>query len=194
MQFSFSEAVSMAVGLGSLVGVFLTSITFSRKTEEYHRKQRERESAAEDRLKTMERAILEIGRKVDLSNPDTRILWLFHMRRAELEANDAGYGKMESPFTWDSDQIRKMNPLREKLLEFHRTEGKYLDAVSAIIKIEDRFGAEIVEKVCIPNGMKNGECLLLALCVSRGTRTVNLEAKTDGTEEGPGPYTPPLPA
>ena len=169
----------MAVGIGSLLGVFLNSIKFSRQTGQYHKEQRLREAAAEERLKSIERSIIDLSRKVDLSNPDTRILWLFHMRRAELEANEAGYGKMESPFTWDSDQIRKMDPLREKLLEFQRTEGKDLDALAAIIRIEDQFGAEIVEKVCIPNGMKNGECLLLALCVARGTRTVNFEARID---------------
>jgi hypothetical protein len=185
MPFTFAEALSMAVGIGSLIGIILMSVKFSRQTSDYHREQQERAIEAEKRLQTMEERIAEISKKVDLSNPDTRIIWLFHLRRAQLEANDAGYGKMESPFTFNPEEIKKMDPLREQLLEFHISEGYGLDPIAAMIKIEDRFGAELVEKVCIPNGMKNGVCLLLALCVSRGTRTVNLEATNDEIAAGP---------
>jgi len=177
-SFSLKDALSISVGLASLIGLIYNSIKFSRATKDHRDRQLDHELKAEKRLLDIEQSLSDLSARVDLSNPDMRIVWAYNMRRAMLEAKDAGWGKMESPLTFYPSSLARMEPLRERLLEFHRGPGATLSDVDASLKIEELFGAELVDKVCIPSGIRNGVCLLMALCVARGVDTIDLDLTT----------------
>ncbi len=61
-----------------------------------------------------------------------------------------------------------LEPLRPKLQEFWRSKGYRLKPGEVMYELEKNFGAEIVQNLCIPQGIKDFECLIIARAVAAG--------------------------
>lgn len=94
-------------------------------------------------------------------------IWEFQLRRATIEAVQHGIGKMNSPLVISQEAKEWMGELAVRLREFYRRLGRTLTNSELALEIERRYGQEIVEKVCIPHGIFQGACLLIAMEVAK---------------------------
>ncbi len=100
---------------------------------------------------------------------ETRVetLWAFQLRRAAIEVMNRGIGKVNSPVVISDEAKSWMASLAEELKAFYRQMGRNLSTTQLAEEIERRWGAEIVKQVCIPHGLFQGACLLIAMEVAR---------------------------
>ncbi len=60
-------------------------------------------------------------------------------------------------------------PLMHKLQNFYATTGKHLSDTELFIALEQRFGDEILNTICVPFGLTTGSCLIIARQLLRET-------------------------
>lgn len=53
------------------------------------------------------------------------------------------------------------------LKELYHNVGKNMTDTDLAMEIEHRFGTQIVKDVCIPHGLSEGSCLLIAIAVAK---------------------------
>lgn len=94
-------------------------------------------------------------------------LWDFQLRRARVEALQAGIGKMNSPFQINDEAKAWIGEMANELRAFYRRLGRLMTEAELVAEIEKRWGKELVEKVCIPHGLYQGACLLIAMEVAK---------------------------
>jgi hypothetical protein len=97
-------------------------------------------------------------------------LWQFQLRRGEVEAVLHGYATKNSPISVDEERVAKAFPaeLGQEIQRFFSRLGRNLTRVEMAAEIERRFGDRIVDEVCIPQGISEGVCLILALHFAGG--------------------------
>lgn len=94
-------------------------------------------------------------------------LWDFQMRRAATEAVRKGIATVNSPVIVTEEAKRWMAPLVEPIRAFYRKLGRNMTDRELYFEIERRFGEQIYQEVCIPHGLDQGACLLIALQAAR---------------------------
>lgn len=100
-------------------------------------------------------------------NVKIETLWHFLLRRAEGEAIEKGIAVKNSPLTITPEAKAWMAELAEQLRKFYERLGYRLTETEMAHEIERRFGREISERVCIPNGISQGSCILIAMEVAK---------------------------
>lgn len=98
-------------------------------------------------------------------------LWEFQLRRAAVEALQRGIGKMNSPIKINEEAKSWLGDLTLELKAFYRRLGRELTISQLAEEIERKYGDEIVKKICIPHGLSQGACLLIAMEVAREVET-----------------------
>lgn len=118
-----------------------------------------------------------VGLKLGKLETKVETLWSFMMRRAQAETVFKGYADKMSPLTVKPEALKLMEPLAPKLRAFYNK----LKAAKTIptdrelfLMIEERFGEEILDQVCIPNGLMFGACMPIAIAVAKGNNIVCL--------------------
>ena len=106
-------------------------------------------------------------------------MWDFQIRRSMSEVVEKGIGKMNSPLTFTGAAMDSLNPLKEALIRWWKTEGNKLSDGSALLEIEKRFGDMLLTQVCVPLLLSHGACLILALAVARETHTIEVSLGSD---------------
>jgi len=106
-------------------------------------------------------------------------LWDFQMRRAFSEAVSTGVATMNSPLQITEKAKHKLDPMKVELQQFWE-ENKTLPGIDIIMKLESKFGDQILKELCIPLGLSHGSCLLIALAVAKGVDTINLDEIKSG--------------
>lgn len=67
-----------------------------------------------------------------------------------------------------SEEARSwLRELTVPLQDFYASLGRHLSTTDLAAEIEIRFGNQIVDKVCIPHGLSQGACLVIAIDVAR---------------------------
>lgn len=94
-------------------------------------------------------------------------MWDFQLRRAYSESIQKGVATINSPLTVTPEAKEWMNELAVKLRDFYSKLGRHLTERDLAIEIERRFGEEILHKVCIPNGLYEGACLIIAMEIAK---------------------------
>ena len=94
-------------------------------------------------------------------------LWDFQMRRGSGELVNKGLATMNSPITLTEESKKWMHELAEELKKFYSRLGRHLNDRDLAIEIERRYGDDILKKVCIPNNISEGACLIIALEVAK---------------------------
>ncbi len=93
-------------------------------------------------------------------------MWEFLLRRAKVEAVQAGVGVFNSPFLITEEAKKIVAPLAPRLREFGAKIGCTMSLSELALAIERQFGEELIRDVCIPNGLHAGACLLIACAVA----------------------------
>lgn len=106
-------------------------------------------------------------------------LWDFQMRRAFSEAVSTGVATMNSPLQIKEQAKNKLDPMKQDLQKFWE-ENQNLKGIEIIMKLEAKFGDQILKELCIPLGLSHGSCLLIALAVARGVDTIDLDELKSG--------------
>lgn len=115
-------------------------------------------------------------------------MWNFQIRRSVSEAVDKGILTVNSPIkirdlhgkqtTMEiSDEAKAwMAELSKELRKFYNRLGRNLNDSQLLLEIERRYGKEILDKVCIPHGLFEGACLLIAAAVAKeGAAGISVE-------------------
>jgi hypothetical protein len=114
-------------------------------------------------------AIAYLSLKVARIDSNLKAVWSFLIRRAAAKVVEKGLGTMNSPVMLhvDVDVDTIMRPIAGRLREFGR-QRRQLNDEALMLEIEKTFGEQIMREICIPNGLSDGECLILAAKVARG--------------------------
>ena len=107
-----------------------------------------------------EKRMVSIEVKVDT-------MWDFQMRRALSESIHKGIATINSPLTVTPEAKAWMHGLAEQLRDFYAKLGHRMTDRELALEIERRFGDEILHKVCIPNGLYEGACLIIAMEIAK---------------------------
>jgi len=102
-------------------------------------------------------------------------MWDFLMRRAVSEAIQKGIATLNSPVEISNDAKLWMKELSNELRRFYQRIGRQLSDRELALEIERRYGDQILKQVCIPNGLFQGVCLLIAVAVAK-EEPVDLES------------------
>ncbi len=94
-------------------------------------------------------------------------MWEFQLRRAEAEVVQKGLGSKNSPLIINDDAKDWLVEMAPQLRKFYVGVSDQPDS-DVLLLLEKEFGAELMEKVCIPRGLGHGACLLIALAVAKG--------------------------
>lgn len=94
-------------------------------------------------------------------------LWDFQMRRGAGELVQKGHASMNSPIVLNDEAKKWMHELAEELRSFYSRMGRHLSDRDLAIEIERKYGDDIMRKVCIPNGISEGACLIIAMEVAK---------------------------
>lgn len=109
-----------------------------------------------------------LEQKINRLEPKVDTIWEFAMRRGAVEAIQRGIATMNSPVVISEEAKTWMQTLAAPLREAYETEWKDLPDTDLAMEIERRFGDQIVRQVCLPHGISNGVCLLIACAVAKG--------------------------
>lgn len=136
----------------------------------------------------------EISRKLTELEVKVETMWLFHLRRGMAEAVDKGLGTLNSPLVVNDKARQVFGDFGKELEEFYRQLARTLSDAELALEIEMRFGDRILKEVCVPNDMKYGSCLLIAVAIAKQclridlTESVNaLVKKADDIQNPPQP-------
>jgi hypothetical protein len=88
-------------------------------------------------------------------------LWDFMMRRAQAELVRGGLGTLNSPVAINEQARKLFAPMKSELMNFYDVNFG-LPESEMMLAIERQFGERILKEVCIPGGITNGACLLIA--------------------------------
>ena len=103
-------------------------------------------------------------------------MWDFQMRRAMAEAVTKGVATMNSPLTIDEKTAMDwLGNLVLPLREFYGRFGKNLTDRDLMLAIERQFGNQIVRQVCVPHGLKDGSCLIIAAAVAKQDKVIEID-------------------
>ena len=111
-------------------------------------------------LKGISVKIAKIEVKVDT-------MWNFQVHRAEIEAVSKGLAIRNSPVFITKNAKSLMSSLKNELNIFYRKLDKNITHNDLMLEIEKKFGYILFNKICISNGLNNGECLLIAAEVAK---------------------------
>jgi hypothetical protein len=96
--------------------------------------------------------------------------WRFLLRRGEAEAVLRGYATKNSPVSVSDERALKVFPadLAEAIQGYFNRLARHLTLVELAAEIERNFGDRLVDEVCIPHGITEGACLVLAMHFAMG--------------------------
>lgn len=94
-------------------------------------------------------------------------MWEFQMRRAVSEGVKQGVLRRNSPIALDENAKQWMSGLAGQLRTFYARQGRRLTEADLALEIERRFGDRILHEVCIPNGLFQGSCLVIAMQIAK---------------------------
>lgn len=101
-------------------------------------------------------------------------LWEFHVRRGKGELAEKGLGTVTSPIHLTAPMFEAILPFLREFLPFYAgmVVKKYSESRMAE-EFERKFGDLIMERVCIPNKLTQGACLvaIIAACQEEAKKT-----------------------
>ena len=115
-------------------------------------------------------ATAPIKRELAVQGLKVDTMWSASMRRAEAGAVIRGMGTMNSPVVFNAETLSWADGMKDDLQAAYRADWRHLGLSNddLCLAIERRFGQRIVREICIPHGIADGTCLLLAAAVAKG--------------------------
>ena len=124
---------------------------------------------AEDRGKLLAK-VDRLTEDVAALMADTKTMWQFMVRRGQVEAMRKGWGEYSSPFQINGVAFEVVLPFLTTFLPWYATTLAARPDISdgeLSAKLEAKFGEFIVEKICIPQGVTEGACMVAIIEVCR---------------------------
>lgn len=125
----------------------------------------ERSMAAVDNIGKVEQRLADAEHRIDA-------LWDFILRRGAAEAIQKGVATMNSPVRVIDDARKWLHGMADELRHYYVQTGHLLSPARLASEIASRWGKRLFTEVCIPHGIGEGACLLIAIAVARGDETV----------------------
>jgi hypothetical protein len=122
-------------------------------------------------------------------------LWDFHIRRSMVEATNKGIGTLNSPFIMNEDAAHEIGGnLKDELLAWYHDlpDKDSINERDLFIRIEGAFGDRLIRDMCIPHGIQEGTCILIAIALIKGESGVGLEFPSVISSRTPEPPAPPV--
>lgn len=104
-----------------------------------------------------------------MSSTETKlnVVWGFLMNRAIGEAVQKNIATFNSPVIVSEEAKKWMDGMANQLRDFYAKLGRRMSEWELALEIERVYGDRILKEVCIPNGLSQGACLLIAIEVAR---------------------------
>lgn len=93
-------------------------------------------------------------------------VWDFLMRRAEVELVNRGWGTKHSPVKLTVTVFESILPLISNIITFYaklKEDRPNIADRDIFIAIEQRFGEQLVEQICIPMNVQLGACVVAVM-------------------------------
>lgn len=100
-------------------------------------------------------------------------LWDFQLHRGHSKRSRRGL-RRGTPRSPCEEFLEHAEELVEPLRIFYRKLGRTVTNAELTCQIELHFGDEIVEKICIPAGLNQGACMVIAIALATGDPVVDL--------------------
>lgn len=114
-------------------------------------------------LGALAKLFLQVGRL----SLQVETLWTFHLERAKVEAVLKGWGKLRSPVELTALAVELIKPyLDSHFLPLYAkliAKNPRITDQRLFFEFERKFGPLLVEKICIPQGVSQGACLVAVL-------------------------------
>jgi hypothetical protein len=114
-----------------------------------------------------ERVVAPLKEQLAVVSLKSDTMWSAAMGRASAAAVIGGLATMNSPLVFTDEVKSWMDHLAVELKAAFQAEWSALNDDDLALAIQRRFGDRITKEVCIPHGIKDLECLLLACAVAR---------------------------
>jgi hypothetical protein len=105
-------------------------------------------------------------------------MWQFQMRRAMSEVVASGIGEINSPVIFTKLAVDSLDPIKPDLLTLWNETPKPISDLAMLLRIEEKFGDQLLSMVCIPCRLSHGACLILALTIAKGDNAIDLAFDT----------------
>jgi len=106
---------------------------------------------------------------------ENKTLWDFQLRRGAIEAVGSGIATRNSPLRVRDEFLKHAGSLVEPLQDFYRKLGRPDISPSELaFQIELHFGDQILEKICLPEGVSQGACMIVAIAIARDDPVVDV--------------------
>jgi hypothetical protein len=99
-------------------------------------------------------------------------MWEFTLRRAHVEVVDSGFGTRNSPLRLNESATVLMSKMETELRALYAEMKKPVLDQDLALAIERQFGERIMDEVCIPNKLRLGACLIMAIGAAKNDPVV----------------------
>lgn len=96
------------------------------------------------------------------------LIWNFLDKRAIAEAVHSGAATMNSPLLIKDETREWFKDFTTEFQEYYQTKGFKLNDQLLSLEIERIWGDRILAEVCIPRGLNQGACLVIARYIAKG--------------------------
>jgi hypothetical protein len=104
-----------------------------------------------------------IETKIDKLWKDNETWTDFHVRRSWSEIYGKGIATRNSPLHVAPETREWIAPLADKLNAFYNRIGRNMTQRELFLEIERNFGDQLLNEVCIPRGLSQGACIIIAM-------------------------------
>jgi hypothetical protein len=111
-------------------------------------------------------------------------IWMFQLRRGGYEAEEHEIAERNSPLRVLPEAMARLDPIKNELISLWKGAGfppnGYQDdhekamhiEADATILIEQKYGRQLLDLICVPCHVSHGACLLAALAVAKQDPTI----------------------
>ena len=154
----------------------LASILAEKLTQAAEISEKKIELASE---KAAQKILLTAEKAAKLLHNTVNSIWKFQIRRAISEVIEKKLGAVSgfSPLsiTIYEESHTLSSETAQKLQDFWEKEGYMLGGTRALLKIEELFGNDILQDVCLTHELSYGACLLVALAAAQNKKIITFE-------------------
>lgn len=101
-------------------------------------------------------------------------MWTFQLRRGFGEALEGGLLERNSPIKLTEKAKNAFNQMRDELQRYYTRQGVRMTDGELALAIERQFGQRLIDDICIPLGVKDAACLILAVATAKGIDTLEV--------------------
>jgi hypothetical protein len=123
--------------------------------------------------------IVKVSMRIGALELKVDTMWGFQMRRSMSEIVTTGVGKLNSPLVLSDEILSRLDPIKNNLIKWFKNQPATAGDATLLLGIEQHFGDDLFNMVCIPCGLSYGACLIIALVVAKEQHDIDLRVSQD---------------